>query len=75
VLSWNFVVRLFNRVLAQAAFADIVSRDAASKANVKLLMQSGSMGLMTGAFYAPALKHPEICEPSADPFSAFTLLN
>jgi RsiW-degrading membrane proteinase PrsW (M82 family) len=51
VLSWIFVVRLFNRVLARAAFADMTSpHSAASKANIRLLMQSGSMGLMTRPF-------------------------
>jgi RsiW-degrading membrane proteinase PrsW (M82 family) len=49
VFSWIYVIRLFNRVLAQAAFADATSpHDAASKSSVKQLMQSGAVGLMTG---------------------------
>lgn len=54
VFSWIFVVRLFKRVLARAAFADATSpRDAASKENLKQLMHNGAMGLMTGQQPAP----------------------
>lgn len=54
IFSWIFVIRLFNRILARAVFADVTSpRDAASKENVRQLMLNGAMGLMTGQQPAP----------------------
>ena len=53
-ISSIFVVRLFNRVLARAAFADLTSpHDAASKEDVKRLMGSGAIGLIGGRLLQP----------------------
>jgi RsiW-degrading membrane proteinase PrsW (M82 family) len=54
VFSWIFVIWLFNRVLARAAFADLTSpRDAASKEETKRLMNSGAIGLIGGRVLQP----------------------
>jgi len=60
VFSWVFVVRLFNRVLARAAFADATSpRDAASRDNIRKFMQNGAIGLVTGQRLAPRPAGPD----------------